>query len=298
MLEEYMENRVFDLMKWAQRELERSEVPCARKDAETLLRYTLTDRDKNIYALAGVPLPQRRLALFRHRVRLRASRFPMQYILKNTEFMGLVFMLERGVFIPRPETELLVERVLEYINSQKQKKRLNILEIGTGCGNIAISLTKHTSNCRIISSDISEKALRTALQNAVRHGVAKKVKFVKSNYFDGISSIYHNYFDIIVSNPPYIRSAEIRRLQPELGYEDIKALDGGEDGLTAYRRILREGIKFIKRGGLFAFEIGYDQRNDIIRMINKDGRFAKPCIFNDYNGFERILFVTYGAIKR
>ena len=292
-----MNNDALSLIRWARKELERSDVPCAEKDAETLFAHSFNTCRENIFLRENFRLNAGDIDLFRRYVKLRASRLPLQYIIKSAEFMGLPFALERGVFIPRPETELLVEKVLENIKSMN-KKRINILEIGTGCGNIAISLTKNATGCKIIASDISGKALKVAAKNARIHKVRKNIKFIRSNYFGNISAIYYNYFDIIISNPPYIRRAEIDDLQPEIAYEDTKALDGGEDGLYSYRRILNDGARFVKKGGVFTFEIGYNQAADIKHLIENDGRFSETILYKDYSGYERILITKYGRGKR
>lgn len=281
-----------DLIRWAKEELEHSDVPCAQQDAEALFMHSFNTCRENVYAGDKFDLRTDRIDLFRYRVRLRASRFPLQYIIKKVDFMGLAFLLEKGVFIPRPETELLVEKVLERVGSIN-KKRVNILEIGTGCGNIAISLTKNATNCKIIASDTSEKALELAARNARTHKVGRRIKFIRSDYFYNISPIYKNYFDIIVSNPPYIRRSEIGHLQPEIAYEDTAALDGREDGLYSYKRILSEGAKFLKKDGIFAFEIGYNQGADLKHFIEKDGRFFGTLVCQDYNNNERILITKY-----
>ena len=299
-----------DLIRWAKEELERSDVPCAGKDAENLFMHSFNMRRENIYARKDFGLDADKIALFKRYVKLRASRFPLQYIIKKAEFMGLAFALERGVFIPRPETELLVERVLEKIRPMNKKRinptlstyeetlrsrkgGVNILEMGTGCGNIAISLTKNATNCKIIASDVSDKALEIAAKNARAHGVKNRIKFIKSNYFDNISAIYYNYFDIIISNPPYVRRSEIEHLQPEIAYEDTAALDGRKDGLYSYRRILSDGTKFLKKGGIFAFEIGYDQAADLKHLIKKSGRFSETLFYKDYSGLKRILITKH-----
>lgn len=292
-----MDSDILKLIKWAREELKRSAVPRASRDAETLFMHSFDAKRENIYELQPFKVREDKVELFRQRVKLRASRLPLQYILKNTEFMGLELLLEEGVFIPRPETELLVEKVLENIKSM-DKKRVNILELGTGCGNIAISLTKNASGCKIIASDIYDKALKIATKNARLHEVKKNIKFIKSNYFDKISPIYCNYFDIIVSNPPYIRRNDIKELEPELAYEDKRALDGGEDGLRAYKRILGEGTKYIKKYGVFIFEIGCNQASEIVRLIERDERFKESIVSKDYNGHDRVLIAKYHGRKR
>ena len=195
-----------------------------------------------------------------------------------------------GVFIPRPETEILIEKTAE-IASGLGSRHLNILEIGTGSGNIAISLTKNVTNCRIIASDISDAALRTAFQNAKMNAVGNSIKFIKSDLFSNINSTYFTYFDIIISNPPYVRRGEIKGLQPEIAYEDIRALDGGDDGLDFYHRILDEGRRYLKAGGIFAFEIGCDQSGAITKIAEKYPELGRAETFKDYNGHDRIAII-------
>ena len=292
-----MDNITLNLIKWAETELKRSDIRCARGDAEALFMDSFSVQREDIYLMRDFKPSGYRLNLFKRYIKLRVSRYPLQYILKNTEFMGLPFALEEGVFIRRPETELLVEKVLEDIRS-RHKKMTNILEIGTGCGNIAISLTKNVTDCKIIASDISDKALRVATRNARFHGVKKNIKFVKSDFFIKIPHIFYNYFDIIVSNPPYVRRIEIGGLEPELWYEDVTTLSGGEDGLYFYRRILNDGTRYLKKGGIFALEIGYNQAGDIKNVIKNDDRFSKTTFFKDYNGYDRVAIIKYNPGDR
>jgi len=222
--------------------------------------------------------------------------------------MSLSFALEEGIFIPRRETELLVEKVIAYIKSigknevnpvrdQYQKKArnisngVNIFELGVGCGNIAISLAKNVMDCKIIGCDISDKALQVASRNARFHNVENNIKFVKSNFFEALPNDYINYFDIILSNPPYVRKSEIGYLQPEISYEDTISLDGGEDGLYFHKRILNEGTKYLKKDGIFAFEIGYDQREGIRCLLKDNCRFQEPNFFKDYSGYNRVVII-------
>lgn len=283
-------NTPFELVRWAETELKRADIPYAHRDAEALFTDSFGMRREDIYLARDFRLHAQCLKTFRRYVKLRASRYPLQYILKKADFMGLVFLLEEGVFIPRPETEILVERLIEEIKSEG-KRRVNVLDIGTGCGNIAISLTKNIAGCKIIASDISASALKVADKNARSHGVKKDIKFVKSGFFDKISSIFYNYFDMIISNPPYVRRRDVEGLQPELSYEDVTALNGGEDGLYFYKRILSDGMRYLRRDGVFIFEIGYDQAEDIARLAKRDNRLQAPELFKDYNGHRRIALV-------
>jgi len=278
------------LIKWAERELERSNVKCARHDAERLFMDAFQRKREDVVFEEEFRPPIRHLNLFRHHISLRASRYPLQYILNKIEFYGLSFALEEGIFIPRPETEVLVEKVAEHLRS-RNRKRVNILEIGTGCGNIAISLTKNLTGCKMIASDISDKALKTAEKNARANGVKKNIKFIKSDAFSNISSIFYNYFDVIISNPPYIRRNDLMALESELSHEDIRALDGGKSGLRFYRKILRDGLKFLKKGGIFGFEVGYDQADEVASLMRKDSRLSQPTFHKDHSGYKRVVMV-------
>jgi release factor glutamine methyltransferase len=308
-----MKNDALDLIRWAEERLRWSDIPCARHEAEVLFMGSFGMHREDIYRIEDFQPPVHHLETFKHHVRLRTFRYPLQYICKNTEFMGLLFELEEGVFIPRPETELLVMKTLEYINKIKNEKvtnfgknkllknishpsctsnRINILEIGTGCGNIAISLTKNATECKIIASDVSDLALQVAVKNAQLHGVRKDITFIKSSFFENLSANYYGYFDIIVSNPPYIRREDIKHLQQEVSYEDILALDGGEDGLYFYRRILSEGVRYLEEHGIFAFEIGYDQAEELKNIIYSNSRrFTEPVFYKDYSGYNRVVMV-------
>ncbi|MDP3789301.1 MAG: peptide chain release factor N(5)-glutamine methyltransferase [Candidatus Omnitrophota bacterium] len=262
------------LLKWGEAELAAAGIDTARLDAGILL-----DRFPNT-------------GLFRRSVKQRASRYPLQYILNETEFMGLALKLRENVFIPRPETEILSEKAIE-IAINMDRYPVSVLEIGTGSGNIAISLTKNVTNCRIIASDISDVALETAAQNAEMNTVSGQIEFVKSNLFDNISSVYSGYFDIIISNPPYVKRDEIKHLQPEIAHEDIKALDGGIDGLDFYRAILAGGRHYLRAGGVFLFEIGYDQAVAVAKIAEQYPELGEVKFFKDYNNYARVAIVKY-----
>lgn len=279
-----------DAIKWAEDRLKESGIESAGKEARELFMHSFGASREDTYLKEYFEAPKRCFNLFRQCVKLRSARYPLQYILKTTEFMGFSLKVARGLFIPRPETELLCEKVLEEIKAAN-RATANILDIGTGCGNIAISLTKNVTNCKIIGSDISTKALRTASGNAVKQKVGNRIKFIKSDLFSNLSSKFYRYFDIIVSNPPYIRRKDLATLEPEIRHEGAAALDGGDDGLCFYRRILKEGAEYLDRGGIFAFEIGYDQANDIIGLVKDSGSFSSPVFFKDYSGHDRVAII-------
>ncbi|MBQ9790930.1 MAG: peptide chain release factor N(5)-glutamine methyltransferase [Clostridia bacterium] len=203
---------------------------------------------------------------------------PLAYIIGNTEFFGRVFETKEGVLIPRPETELLVEEVLKIAKNMGAEK---ILDIGTGSGAIAISLAFET-NAKLVAVDISDGAIEIANKNAKTLGA--DVEIIKSDLFEKIDEKY----DIIVSNPPYIKTAVLSTLDREVrDHEPILALDGGEDGLDFYRKIIENAPKYLKDDGYVAFEIGFDQAEDLKRLLKKD--FENINVIKDYNKHDRIV---------
>ncbi len=194
---------------------------------------------------------------------------PVQYIMGHAEFCGLDFEVNENVLIPRPETELLVETATEIVCrfTGLPVNRLKVLDLCTGSGCLAIALTKNLPDCKIIASDISQDALDIAPVNAQRHGVAARIKFLKSDLFEALDS----RFDIIVSNPPYIARYEFETLAKEVLREPRLALDGGEDGQDFYRKICREAPRRLKKGGYLILEIGFGQLKNMKDIIHNSG---------------------------
>jgi len=214
---------------------------------------------------------------------------PLQYILGKTEFMGLEFKVTPDVFIPRPETEILVETVIKLVESQKSKvTSLGIMDIGTGSGNIAISLAKFLPETRIYAVDISRNALEIARINARLNKIEDKIKFIQSDLFTTYDLPLMTY-DIIVSNPPYIPGAEIETLQPEIKYEPRMALDGGKEGLDFYRRIIQVAPHYLKKGGFLIMEMGFNQKGGIKNIFQKSRAFQIIETIKDYNNIDRVV---------
>jgi release factor glutamine methyltransferase len=224
----------------------------------------------------------------------RFSGEPIQYILGKTEFMGLEFKVTSDVFIPRPETEILVETVIKYAY-RLSPIAYRILDLGTGSGCIAVSLAKLLSDIKISATDISQKAIEIAKYNAVLNNVVNKIEFLKNDLITnyqlplpcrqaGITN-----YDVIVSNPPYIPSAEIDNLQPEVRYEPRIALDGGKDGLGFYRRIICQAPDYLKEDGFLILEIGFHQAQSVKNIFQKYDNFEIIEIVKDYCGIERVI---------
>ncbi len=214
-------------------------------------------------------------------VKRRVNNEPLQYILKSQEFMGLDFYVDENVLIPRQDTEILVEHILEHFAN----KAISCIDFGTGSGCIAISIAKFNENALIKAVDISKNALKVAKKNAEANGVLDRVSFEEADVFK--YEVFGKY-DLIVSNPPYIRSRDILDLQKDVkNYEPSLALDGGENGLLYYERIIKIAPKLLKVNGMLAFEIGFDQAEDVKKMMEKD--FSDIKIIKDLCGNNRVV---------
>jgi len=220
---------------------------------------------------------------------------PIQYILGETEFFGLEFRVNPDVFIPRPETEILVETVLKIVSRlapacpavrRSPVCPLRILDLGTGSGCIVISLAKFLPHAKIDALDISKGALKIARENAEFHKV--EINFIDTDLLTPHPSPLAPY-DIIVSNPPYIPSAEIDKLQPEIGYEPRMALDGGSDGLDFYRRIISNSPYYLKENGFLIMEMGFNQKEAIKNIFQNSGNFEIVEIAKDYHNIDRVI---------
>jgi len=219
---------------------------------------------------------------FKEGIKLLNNGKPLQYITNNQEFMKLNFYVDSNVLIPQPDTEILVEEVLNILEKNSEKKK--ILDLCTGSGAIGVSIAKYTK-CYITMSDISKKALEIAEKNALNNEVIDKCKFVLSNMFEDIQ----DKFDIIVSNPPYIKTNIINTLEIEVQNEPILALDGGKDGIEFYRIIANNAYKYLNKEGILALEIGYDQKEEVIKLLELEEKYTDIYSKKDLSGNDRII---------
>ncbi len=215
-------------------------------------------------------------------IRKRAEGYPVAYILGKKSFYGLGFDIEEGVLIPRPETEILVEETLKRI---PKKKPFHGLEIGVGSGIISISLLKNRPKLKMTAVDISDKALQITVKNALKHKVIDRIFIKKSNLFEKIDK--NEKFDFIISNPPYISLKEYETLQREIKKEPMEALVAGKEGTEFYEKIVSEGKKFLKEKGFFAFEIGYNQKEKVKNILEKEG--FKVKVIKDLQNLNRVI---------
>ncbi|MEA3328513.1 MAG: peptide chain release factor N(5)-glutamine methyltransferase [Candidatus Omnitrophota bacterium] len=209
---------------------------------------------------------------------------PLQYLMGSSEFMGLEFKVNRNTFIPRPETEILVETILGLIIGRGHGSYL--LDIGTGCGNIALTLAKFMPGLRVLATDISESALKTAGLNAKIHNV-DKAYFLNMDIFKGLSA--GTNFKAIVSNPPYVADKDLMSLPPVVKHEPLAALDGGKDGLFFLNKIIEGAPRYLTKDGWLALEVGYDQAGRVGEKISSSGEFNDLRIIKDYSGIDRVI---------
>lgn len=213
---------------------------------------------------------------------------PLQYITGKQEFMKLNFLVTKDVLIPRADTEILVEKVIEIAEKIANP---TILDLCTGSGAIAVSLAKYVKNVHICATDISPKAIEIAKTNAELNGVKNNIEFIESNLFDKLKG---KKFDIIVSNPPYIEADTIKTLSKDVQNEPKLALDGGKDGLDFYRRISEDGHKFLNRQGYLCLEIGYNQKNAVKQILEKKKRYVNIHCIKDLCENDRVIIAQIG----
>jgi len=256
-------------------------------EAEILFTEILCCGRPDLYLNKDRVLSADELARISQALERRMRGEPLQYILGKTEFMGLEFKVAPCVLIPRPETELLVEKTIEACSKfMVHGSLLDILDIGTGSGCIAVSLAKLLPGARITATDISNEALKVARENAKNNNV--DVRFIHSDIFSSYD-LRPTTYDLIIANPPYIASEDIDKLQRELQYEPKVALDGGPDGLDFYRRIIAQAPAYLKDNGLLILEIGFAQTEKMKDIFLSSDKMQILEITKDYNGIDRII---------
>ncbi len=261
--------------------LKSNNVESPKLKARLLLQYVLDKPRQYIIVYDNKEIDKQQQWQYFVNIEKLTKGIPLQHITHRQEFMKMDFFVDENVLIPRPDTEILVEEVIKIAQKYNSPR---ILDLCTGSGAIAISLKKFVPNADITAVDISEKALEIAQKNAEK--LEAKINFVKSNLFDKLDN---KKFDIIVSNPPYIRKDEIKKLSEEVQKEPKIALDGGEDGLDFYRIITEQAINYLKTGSFLCFEIGYNQKNDVIKIIEDEQNYKNTYCKKDLYGNDRII---------
>jgi release factor glutamine methyltransferase len=278
---------VLDLIKWGTEYFKGHDVDAPRLTMELLLCHVLDSTRIKLYADFDRPLTKAELAVLRPLVQRRAHGEPLQYILGEADFYSLRFEVGPDVLIPRPETELLVEQAIEYIQSRKGSVRG--LDIGTGSGIIPISIAYHTSSTWL-AIDVSKGALATAERNATRHGVAERCHF---DLLDFLREAPSETFDVITMNPPYIPAKDVADLQREVrDYEPHAALTDDADGLTFYKRLFELAPDLMNTGGIIIAELGWGSANHILTMVPPQ---SSADVIDDLAGIPRVLRVAWST---
>lgn len=264
-------------------QLQKAGITDAELDARLLLEFIChTDRNA-LYAHGGQEIEDEKMQDFLQLIEKRAVHIPLQHLTGEQNFMGLDFLVNEHVLIPRQDTEILVEEIMRDLHDG-----IRILDMCTGSGCILLSLLHYSNDCSGVGVDVSEDALAVARQNADRLA-EKQAVFIQSDLFEKVEGS----FDLIVSNPPYIRSQEIAGLMPEVReHEPHLALDGKDDGLHFYREIIKGAMPHLKRGGQLFFEIGYDQGEAVQALLAANG-YTEIAVVKDYAGLDRVVYGTF-----
>lgn len=261
-------------------------------DAE-LLYYYLTGTDRvGLFLQAKQPVDEKLQEQYFQLISRREQRIPLQHITGTQEFMGLTFQVNPDVLIPRQDTEILVEEAARMIRGDnpriRQRRNWKTLDLCCGSGAIGISLARICENLKVTASDYSEKALETARINAEKNHV--KLRFCQGDLYQAVG---RRRYDMIASNPPYIRSHMIPILQDEVKlHEPMMALDGGEDGLDFYRKIIKEAPDHLRSQGVLIMEIGHDQAEEVSGLIRQTGAFTKVHVVKDLAGHDRVVYAS------
>ena len=269
-------------------ELKSNNINTPKLKARLLMQYILNKPRQYLLVYDDQILTLRQEVNYFKAIKKLIKGVPLQHITHQQEFMKMNFYVDENVLIPRPDTEILVEEVIEIAKKTNAKK---ILDLCTGSGAIAISLAKYIENSNITAVDISEKALNVAEKNAKTNLVQNQITFVKSDLFQ---SLPQEKYDIIVSNPPYIKKDVIETLDKDVRQEPRIALDGGTDGLDFYKKIIRQGYEFLKYKGYLCLEIGYDQKIDVIELIENEEKYIDTYSKKDLYGNDRIVVTKVG----
>lgn len=265
--------------------LEKKNIESPRTNAEHLLAHVLKCKRLDLYLAFDRPLKENETDIYRELIVRRGKTEPLQYIVGTVEFYGLEFKVNPSVLIPRPETELLIEKILESVNKEDS---LKILDIGTGSGNIAVSLAKNLSNSTLTAIDISEDAIEVAEENSELNNINGQISFYKIDFVNE-QGFNESNFDLIVSNPPYVSINDYSELSPELKDHEPKiALTDNKDGLNFYSEISKKAQTLLNKNGKLFFEVGMGQAEEVKTILIQNS-FSDIEIFKDYSNIERVV---------
>ena len=260
-------------------------IPNPLLDAEILMAKTI-NKDRNYILLnSSNPINKNDLNNFYKLIEERSFRKPVAYLTRKKSFWNSEFFVTKDILIPRPDTELVVENILRLT---KQKSKINILDIGVGSGCIIVSILKERENFRGTGIDLSKKCLIISKKNAIAHKVSSRLKLYKSD----VDKFNLGKYDLIVSNPPYIKTYKLKYLERDVAdFEPRLALNGGLDGLSEIRKVIKKSSELIKKNGKFILEINYDQKNEVINLLKKEGFYINST-HKDLSGNDRCIVST------
>lgn len=283
---------VLESLELSTKYLEKKGIESARLNAELLLSHILKCQRLDLYLRFNQPLNTDETTTYRDYITRRGNFEPYQYIVGVVEFYGLKFFVDKSVLIPRQETEILINAIIE---RAPKVDDLKILDIGTGSGNIPISLAINLPESKVISIDISPEAIKVAEQNRKLHDLKSRVGFLKTDILNDNLAKYNNKFNIIVSNPPYVDKEQFATLQKEiLQFEPEIAVTDFDDGLKFYKEISRKSMNLLTNNGMLFFELGHGIAEDVKNIMLQNG-FDNIEIIKDYADIDRVIF---GTIKR
>ncbi|MBN1786803.1 MAG: peptide chain release factor N(5)-glutamine methyltransferase [Sedimentisphaerales bacterium] len=280
------------LLDWMVERFSQEEIDSPRLTAEMLLSFVLQMQRIELYTHFDQVVKKAQLDKLHHLIKRCLQNEPVQYLTGRCEFYSLSFKVTPDCLIPRPETELLVEQVIEFLRSRDGTQY--ICDLCTGCGCVAIAVAKNFANAKIIATDICDKALSIAAANIEKYNLSEKIKLLQGNLFEPlIGQLDVKEFDLICCNPPYISRAEYEKLDAKVrNYEPKLALDGGSDGLDIYRRIAIEAGTHLKKGAAVMLEIGYLQGEQVKKLLEETDYFGAVKIDKDFSNNDRIITAT------
>lgn len=260
-------------------ELKNGNVEEPKLKARLLMQYVLNKSRQYVIVNDREELDNIKEKQYLEKIKILKKGVPIEHITHQKEFMKLSFFVDKNVLIPRQDTEILVEEVINIAKKNNSKK---ILDLCTGSGAIAVSLAKYLPQAEITAIDISNEALKSAKKNAISNNVENQITFISSDMFTNLNE---EKFDVIVSNPPYIKTNVIKNLDIQVQNEPYIALDGGKDGLYFYKKIINESYQYLKYNGYLCLEIGFDQKIDVIELIENTesftGTYSKKDLFDN-----------------
>jgi release factor glutamine methyltransferase len=278
-------------LQWTTAYFEEKGVAEPRTSAEILLAHVLGQDRLSLYLNHNLPMEPRELSAFRQSIKRRLTGEPNQYITGTQEFWSLPLRVSPDVLIPRPETEILVQAVLDFVRHGESSLD-TIIDLGTGSGAVAIALARELPTATVVAVDLSLAALELARENAYRHQVEKRIHFVCGDMLAGMNSSAQKV-SLVVSNPPYVAQMELQQLPREIrDFEPRTALDGGPDGLAAIRRIIREAAPILPPGGGLFLEIGAGQTEPVSAIVLESQEYQSFHTLKDYSNIDRVLVAT------